>query len=175
MHLRRALTAELTAAELAGVRALLDGAFDEPLEESDWTHALGGTHVLIDDHGDLIGHASVVERTLWYDDKPLRTGYVEAVAVRADRRGHGCGAALMGVVAAIVDEGYELGALGSTERAMSLYRRLGWQLWLGPTYVDTPQGRVPTPDEDGCIFVLGHSSLDITAALTCDWRDGDAW
>jgi aminoglycoside 2'-N-acetyltransferase I len=35
---------------------------------------------------------------------------------------------------------------------------------------------VRTPDEDGYIFVrTGAAALDLTAELTCDWRDGDAW
>ena len=40
----------------------------------------------------------------------------------------------------------------------------------------TPNGVVRTPDEDNGIFVLPASAkLDPTAALTCDFRDGEVW
>ncbi|MEV4418012.1 GNAT family N-acetyltransferase [Catellatospora sp. NPDC049609] len=164
----------MTAARLAEVRGLLDGAFEDGFDEHDWAHALGGTHVLALDGSTVIGHASVVERTLWYGDQPLRTGYVEAVAVRHGHRRSGCGSALMKQVAVLVER-YELGALATSEEAMDFYRRLGWRLWLGPTHVATPDGRVPTPDDDGGIFVLARGRLDLTAPLTCDWRAGDVW
>jgi aminoglycoside 2'-N-acetyltransferase I len=55
---------------------------------------------------------------------------------------------------------------------------LGWERWRGPTYVDTPWGRVRTADEDDGILVLrteDTSALDPTVSLTCDWRQGDVW
>jgi aminoglycoside 2'-N-acetyltransferase I len=40
----------------------------------------------------------------------------------------------------------------------------------------TPAGIVPTPDEDGSIYVLqAGAALDLDGELTCDWREGDAW
>ncbi|BCJ75539.1 aminoglycoside N-acetyltransferase AAC(2')-Ie [Catellatospora sp. IY07-71] len=171
--------AELTAAGRAELRAMLDGAFDGDFDDDDWAHATGGAHVLAFDGDELVGHASVVGRTLWYDGRPLRTGYVEAVAVRHGYRGRGRGTAVMEQVAALIEREYELGALASAELAMPLYRRLGWRLWLGPTHVNGPDGRVPTPDEDGGVFVLtrpgGDPDLDLTEPLTCDWRTGDVW
>ena len=39
-----------------------------------------------------------------------------------------------------------------------------------------PGGPIRTPDDDGSVFVLPIGiSLDATAPLTCDWRDGDVW
>lgn len=35
----------------------------------------------------LVGHASVIQRRLSIRGRALRTGYVEGVGVRADRRG----------------------------------------------------------------------------------------
>jgi aminoglycoside 2'-N-acetyltransferase I len=37
-----------------------------------------------------------------------------------------------------------------------------------------------TPDDDSCLFVLpialpDGGELDLTAEITCDWRDGDVW
>jgi aminoglycoside 2'-N-acetyltransferase I len=35
---------------------------------------------------------------------------------------------------------------------------------------------VRTRDEDDCVYVLPLAAeLDLHAALTCDWRDGDPW
>jgi aminoglycoside 2'-N-acetyltransferase I len=39
------------------------------------------------DGDELVGHGAVVMRRLLHDAQALRTGYVEGVAVRADRRG----------------------------------------------------------------------------------------
>ena len=76
----------------------------------------------------------------------------------------------------IIEAAYDIGALGATDEAVSLYEHRGWIKWLGPTSALTPTGVVRTPDEDDCIYVLpaGHT-LDITGILTCDWRDGDVW
>ena len=46
----------------------------------------------------------------------------------------------------------------------------------GPTSALTPAGVVRTEDDDGSVFVLPvSSSLDLSAELTCDWREGDLW
>jgi aminoglycoside 2'-N-acetyltransferase I len=46
----------------------------------------------------LIGHASVVQRRLLHGGRPFRTGYIEGVAVRPDRRRRGHGDAMMAVL-----------------------------------------------------------------------------
>jgi aminoglycoside 2'-N-acetyltransferase I len=39
-----------------------------------------------------------------------------------------------------------------------------------------PAGTTRTPDDDGSVFVLPVGiDLDASAALACDWRDGDVW
>ena len=58
-------------------------------------HALGGVHAPLWEGEELIGHGSVVMRRLLHDGMALRTGYVEAVAVRADRRRRGHGEVVM--------------------------------------------------------------------------------
>jgi aminoglycoside 2'-N-acetyltransferase I len=119
-----------------------------------------------------------VQRRLLHGGRALRTGYVEAVAVRADRRRRGHGAAVMSVAERYVLGGYQLGALGSAEEAVDFYTGRGWLLWQGPTSAFTPDGGVvPTPDVDGWIYVLPTDAtpLDLSASLTCDWRDGDVW
>jgi aminoglycoside 2'-N-acetyltransferase I len=96
-RLRRLPTAALTAAERAAIRALMDEAFhddhdpDEAFNDDDWQHALGGTHVVLDVDGEILAHASVVERRLQIGELGLRTGYVEAVATSPARQGEGFG------------------------------------------------------------------------------------
>ena len=183
-RLRRVLTGDLTAAEIAAIRGLLWAAFEadesyesaEPFSEDDWQHGLGGTHFVLDLDGEIVAHASVVERELHVDGRPLRTGYVEAVATAPDRQGRGLGSIVMADASAYIRERFELGALGTGRH--SFYERLGWLRWKGPTAVRTPRGTRPTPDEDGDILVLPTPSsprLDLTAPISCEWRPGDVW
>ena len=178
VSLRRAHTAELSAADLAEIRVFLDEAFEGDFADADWEHALGGVHVLADDDGELVGHASVVQRRLAHHGLGIRTGYVEAVAVRADRRGHGLGSALMEEAEDVVRRAYDLGALSTEERARGLYVRRGWQPWAGETWVLAPDGPRRTPDEDDGVLVLQTPTspeLDLAGRLGCDWRPGDVW
>jgi aminoglycoside 2'-N-acetyltransferase I len=169
-------TADLGASTRSAARALLYDVFAGDMTEADWEHALGGVHVLAWEGEALVGHASVIQRRLLHGGRALRAGYVEGLAVRADRRGRGLGAALMDPLERIVRDAYELGALGSTEAAMGFYAARGWLLWQGPSAALTPQGIVRTPQDDGGIHVLPSSAaLDLSGELVCDWRDGDVW
>lgn len=173
----RAHTADLAAATLAAVRALLDEAFaDDPLTEADWEHCLGGLHALAYEGDDLVGHAAVVQRRLLHEGRALRAGYVEGVAVRPGRRGRGHGAAVMATLEEVIRGAYDLGALASTDAGLGFYACRGWQLWRGPLSALTPAGVVPTPDADGCVFVLPAAVAPAPGTgLTCDWRDGEVW
>lgn len=178
--LRRAATAELTADELEALRSFLGEAFgDDPEEvfrDEDWEHTLGGIHVIAAEDGAILAHAAVVERTIHVGERPLRTGYVEAVATRVDRRREGLGRAVMTDAAAIIRAGYELGMLGTGVQAF--YERLGWRVWRGPSAVRTSAGLVPSPDEDGYLMVLDTPTtpdLDPAAQISCEWRPGDSW
>jgi len=113
-ELRTAHTADLDPVTLQAARALLEEVFDGDLAETDWEHALGGVHALVWDGPALIGHGSVIQRRLLHQGRALRAGYVEAVAVRADRQGQGHGAALMGALERVLRGAYDLGALGSS-------------------------------------------------------------
>src|SRR5436305_1008992 len=84
--MRMAETSALDQHVLGELRALLEEAFAGEFSDHDWQHAVGGTHALAYEDGELVGHGSVVPRELVHDGRPLRTGYVEAMAVRADRR-----------------------------------------------------------------------------------------
>jgi aminoglycoside 2'-N-acetyltransferase I len=173
---RTAHTADLDAATLRAARALLDAVFGDELTDEDWDHALGGVHALLWEGGELIGHASVVQRRLLHGGRALRTGYVEAVAVRADRQRRGHGHALMEALERVVRGAYELGALGASDEGAALYAARGWRRWQGRTFALTPDGVVRTEEEDDAIFVLPVSApLDLSGDLTCDWRDGDVW
>jgi len=173
---RTAHTADLDAATLATARSLLDDVFEGEMSDHDWEHALGGIHALAWEGDELIGHASVVQRRLLHDGRALRTGYVEGVGVRADRRRRGVGGALMDALERVLRGAYELGALGATDEAVRLYTAHGWKRWEGPTSALTPEGIVRTVDADGAVYVLPLSTpLDVTGALVCDWRDGDVW
>ena len=95
MLVRRLPTSEVSRADLLVVRDLLVTAFGPGLEErftkTDWDHSLGGTHFLVELDAAIVAHASVIEREIHVGDRPLRTGYVEAVAVAPDRQGGGSG------------------------------------------------------------------------------------
>jgi aminoglycoside 2'-N-acetyltransferase I len=174
-EVRTAHTADLDAATLRAARALLYNVFDD-MTDDDWEHALGGVHALVWEGAELIGHASVIQRRLLHGGRALRTGYVEGVGVRADRRGRGHGAAMMQALERVVRGAYDLGALGATDEAADFYAARGWQLWQGPSSALTPTGVKRTAEDDGAIYVLPlHVPLDLSGELTCDWRDGDVW
>jgi aminoglycoside 2'-N-acetyltransferase I len=176
MEVRTAHTADLPAATLDAARELLEAVFAGELTAEDWEHALGGVHALAWEDGELVGHASVVQRRLLYGGRALRTGYVEGVGVRADRRRRGHGAALLKALDRVIRGAYVLGALGATDEAASLYTSLGWRRWEGPTFALTPSGLLRTAEEDGSVYVLEvEGRLDVTRELACDWRDGDVW
>jgi aminoglycoside 2'-N-acetyltransferase I len=169
-------TADLDPAMLAAARSLLFHAFEGDFDEHDWEHALGGIHALVWEGDELVAHGSVIQRRLLHGERALRTGYVEGVAVRADRRGRGHGAAVMAALEPVIRRAYDLGALGASDMGARLYVARGWQQWQGPTWALTPTGLMRTKDEDGGVYVLPDAvPLDLSGDLTCDWRDGDVW
>ncbi|SDP61753.1 aminoglycoside 2'-N-acetyltransferase I [Klenkia soli] len=178
MELRTLPTANLTAAERTALRDLLDGAFagDDPFDDEDWGHALGGVHVLASRDGELLGHAAVVGRQLIAGGRTLRTGYVEAVAVAAAARRQGIAGALMAEVERLIRGGFELGALAASADGAALYDARGWTRWTGPLRCLTPDGVV---DGDGSwVYVLPVPGIDAGTGdlpLICDWRRGSLW
>ncbi len=182
-RIRGLATGALVEAEVRVIRSLMEAAFgddeDERFTDDDWDHAVGGLHVVLDLDGVIVAHASVVERILEVAGRPLRTGYVEAVATAPEMQGKGHGSRVMQVVSDHIRSTYQLGALGTGRHAF--YERLGWRTWAGPTFVRAPTGPRRTPDEDGFILVLATPStpttpaLDWNAPISCDWRAGDVW
>ena len=179
-RIRRMVTADLQPAEVDEIRALMLEAFgtedDERFRDEDWLHALGGTHIVLEVDGRIVSHAAVVERPIEVGGRPLRTGYVEAMATAPDAQGRGLGSQVMTDVNAFIRGGYDLGMLGTGRQ--SFYERLGWRIWAGPSFVRTADGLQPSPDEDGYLLVLETPTtptLDPAASISCDWRPGDSW
>jgi aminoglycoside 2'-N-acetyltransferase I len=153
----------------------MDAAFDGVSDDT-YENVLGGIHTLVIDDGELIGHASVVQRRMLHGGLALRTGYIEGVAVRADRRRRGHGDAMMAVLERYVRSGYQVGALGASTDGARLYTSRGWQRWRGPVSAMTPDGIRRTPRSDGAVYVLPVSiPLDLSGELTCDWRPASVW
>jgi aminoglycoside 2'-N-acetyltransferase I len=174
-ELHIAHTADLGAGQKAAIRGLMDAVFDGVSDDT-FDNALGGVHALVLSGGELIGHGSVVQRRMLHAGRTLRTGYVEGVAVRADRRRQGHGARLMAPLERIVRSAYDLGALGASPDGARLYAARGWQRWQGPSSAMTPDGIRPTPDSDGHIYVLPVSvPVDVSGELTCDFRPASLW
>ena len=168
-------TSSLDATRLHAIRRLLDDAF-LVFDDDAWEHCLGGMHATIWEGGEVVAHASVVQRRLLHGGQPLRTGYVEAVAVRADRRRRGYGRVVMERLGEVIRGAYEVGGLGAGEPAATLYRSLGWRAWEGRTWVLRPEGLARTPKDDGGVYVLPvTASLDLAGDLACDWRGGEVW
>ena len=179
-RLRRLATRDLAPREIAAIRILLERAFgsdeEERFTDEDWDHAVGGVHFVLDLGGEVIAHASVVERELHVDGRPLRTGYVEAVATAPDRQGAGFGSLVLADVTSLIKDGFEVGALGTGRQRF--YERQGWLIWTGPSFVRTSEGPRRTPEDDGYIMVLPTPSsppIDLTAPISCEWRPGDVW
>ncbi|MDT5232050.1 MAG: aminoglycoside 2-N-acetyltransferase [Mycobacterium sp.] len=169
-------TADLKSDARQRAYEMVNDAFAGEFTDTDWDHALGGMHALIWNRGAIIAHGAVVQRRLLYRGAALRCGYVEAVAVREDWRGQGLAIAILDACEQVIRGGYQLGALSSSDRGRRLYTLRGWLPWRGPTSVLAPSGPTRTPDDDSSVFVLPVGiNLDETAALTCDWRDGDVW
>ncbi len=175
IEVRTVHTSALTGEDLRALRQLLDAAFGDFADE-DFEHALGGMHALVRDGDELVAHGAVVMRRLLHDGAALRTGYVEAVAVRGDRRREGLGALVMDEVERVVRGAYELGALGAAEGAAHWYAARGWQPWSGTTSVVTPDGVRRTPEDDDGVHVLPVTARLVPGSdLACDWRSGDVW
>jgi aminoglycoside 2'-N-acetyltransferase I len=168
-------TGDMAEATLASARALLYEVFDD-MESDDWEHSLGGMHAVAWEGADLVGHAALIQRRLLHRGRALRAGYVEGVAVRADHRRRGVGAAMMAELERVARGAYEVAALGATDEAVPFYTSRGWLPWRGPTSALTPTGIARTTEDDGGVFVLPLAAdLDLDGELTCDWRGGDVW
>lgn len=174
-ELRIVHTADLDSAGLREIRELLDDAFDGDFSDEDFDHGLGGVHALVRDGRGLAAHGALVMRRVRHRGRWLRTGYVEAVAVRADVRRTGLGGRVMAGLERIVDRAYDLGALSASDEGAPLYAARGWQCWPGQVHALSPDGVVRLAEEEGGVYVRPALAgpLDPAGELVFDWRDGD--
>lgn len=180
LRIRTAQSDELDPERHAEITALCEAAFREPFAPV-WERVGPGLHVMAEDGGRIVAHAMIVDRPLYMEnetDVAVDAGYVENVATSPDYEGRGAGSAVMDEIGRILDEAYELGAL-ATERA-GFYERLGWERWLGPTWVRMADGqRVRSAAHDGQILVHRTPStpagLDPTRPIAVDWRPDRPW
>lgn len=176
--IRVVASAALSSEEWSELTDLCVAAFDEPWDDY-WDDIGPGLHVLAEQpEGGIVAHAAIVDRILYPGDAALRAGYVEAVAVWPDRQRHGLGTSVMEVINGMLDERYEIGALGTGSH--DFYARLGWVTWQGPTWIRQPDGRLDrSPDEDGGIMVrrtpMTPLDLDLSTPIAVDWRPGEVW
>lgn len=168
-------TTEASDEFLAAIRRLLEEAFGEGFDDDDWDHTLGGHHVVVADGGVVVAHAAVVSRTLEVAGRAFRSGYLEGVATAPSEQGRGLGSLAMVEVATLLRREYEMGGL-STGRDR-FYERLGWERWLGPTFVRRgPVTDRTEEDDDVMVLRFGPSAaVDRTEALSCEGRAGDDW
>lgn len=178
VSVRVAPSAEVPEEVMVSAKALMTLAFGDRFTDHDWEHALGGVQAWIQERDEVLAHAALVRRALWIGERRFDAGYVEAVAVRPEHQGHGLGAAVMASLEGRASA-YDLVALSASDGAGGFYGARGWVPWRGPTGVRSTARRVPTPDDDGAVWVLGGRlaliGLDLDADLDCDWRVGDAW
>lgn len=171
-------SAELTAAEWSELTDLCIAAFEESWDGY-WESIGPGLHVIAeDDEERILAHAGIVDRLLYLGDAVLRAGYLEAVAVLPafQRRGHGT--AVMEVINRLLDEGYELGGLGTGSH--HFYEQLGWVTWQGTAWIRQPGGRLDRAlDRDGGIMVRRTPTtppdLDVSLPIAVDWRPDEVW
>ena len=176
--IRVVASADLSSSDWSTLTDLCVAAFNEPWDDY-WESIGPGVHVIAEDgRRGIVAHAAIVDRLLYPGDATLRAGYVEAVAVWPELQRNGLGTDVMEVIDAMIDESYELGALGTGSHGF--YRRLGWVVWQGQTWIRERDGSLQrSPDEDGGIMIrltaATPKDLDLTLPIAVDWRPGEVW
>jgi aminoglycoside 2'-N-acetyltransferase I len=165
--------AALSEAEWAAIVALCEAAFAEDFSRY-FAPFARSWHVLVRRDDALVCHACWVERGLQPAGLPiLHTAYIEAVATHPEWQRRGYGTLAMARIAEEIGS-YELGALSPA--VAPFYERLGWEHWRGPTAIRTTAGLLPTPDEEIMILRLPQTpTLDLDAAISAEWREGEVW
>jgi aminoglycoside 2'-N-acetyltransferase I len=164
---------QLTPAEYDAVCQLCSAAF--ATDYSPFLRSFAApTHVLARLNGRLVGHALWVTRWLQPAGRaPLRTAYVEGVAVDMSLRRQGIGTMVMRRVGEAI-QAYELGGLSTGSD--SFYARLGWQSWCGPLSIRTTNGEIATPADRLMVLLLPQTPrLDLSEPMSAEWRDGELW
>jgi aminoglycoside 2'-N-acetyltransferase I len=168
---------EITVATRASLRELWLRAFGDRFSDDDAEHAYGGVHVLGYDGERLIGHGSAVPRRIRFGEAPWRTvGYVEAVATEPLWQGRGIGTCVMKALHEQIASRWPA-ALLSTGPARGFYESLGWEPWRGTSYTKTGAAVVADDEHGGLMILRLDDSVapDLSVAVTCEDRSGDAW
>lgn len=168
-------SAELSAQVRDEILALCERAYGEDLRPA-LAALVEPVHVLASVEGTIVSHALWVTRWLVpRGSAPLRTAYLEAVATDPMHERRGFASAVMRTLVSRVAT-FQLAALCPSDRGQALYRRLGWQRWIGPLSIRQGAGVIETPEESVMIYRLPSSPpLDLTEPLSADWRPGDLW
>ncbi len=166
----------LTPEQRQAIVRLCTEAYDEDFSRI-FEMLPGSVHVLAYREAELVGHACWVTRWLQPGEHaPLRTAYVEAVAVMPNYQGRGWGKQVMRETAAAILQypEFDLAALSPSHSAF--YTPLGWKSWRGATAIRTEQGLIDTTGEDVMILHLPNTPpLDLDATLSAEWRVGELW
>ena len=166
----------LTDEQRQGIVRLCTEAYDEDFSRM-FEMLPGSVHVLAYLGNELVGHACWVTRWLQPGERePLRTAYVEAVAVAPAYQGRGWGKQVMRETAAAISQypEFDLAALSPSEPVF--YAPLGWESWRGPTAIRTEHGLIDTTGDDVMILRLPATPpLDLDEPLSAEWRVGELW
>ena len=177
---RLAHTYELDTQTLATIRRLCADTFGRGVpgnfDDDDWDHALGGVHAIATEGEAIVAHAAVVQRRMLHGARALRTGYVEAVAVRPDRQRRGLGAAVMQALAPVIRGRLRARCLGRRPGCRTAVHVARLAAVARSDVGADAAGIERTPDDDDSTYVLPlETPLDLSGDLVCDWRDGDVW
>lgn len=164
---------ELKETEKEALFLFLDQVFKGNFSRTDLSHALGGIHLFIKDKETLIGHVSIVQRSMVVGEKAHYVGYVEAMAVSKNYQRQGIGQKLMSQVNEIIEKAYDFGALCSSEDGFSLYQKMDWKNWHGELKEFGLSG-IKDSDEKILVFNL-KDTININDNFICDYREGDCW
>jgi aminoglycoside 2'-N-acetyltransferase I len=144
---------ELSEGDLAALLAWLEDAYGDPIgswRRETWTDLGPGPHIMLDDpDGELLAHACIDWVPVMIGDVVLAAGYLEAVATRADSRRKGFGSVVVEAAQTEIETHAEIGSL-ATGHSHSLYERLGWVCWTGPTSVTERDGSITRTAEEDC-------------------------
>ncbi len=169
-------TSEASPDFLSELRNLLDAAFGDSFSNDDWDHGLGGRHFALLQEAHLVAYCTVVPRTIYVEEKPYSCGYLENVASAPDKRHRGLASAVVREANAYISASFEMGGLSTSKH--DFYSKLGWKVWLGPTFVKSGNTWRSSEGENGGIMIFETgpmSNLNLHHKIACEERPGDDW
>jgi aminoglycoside 2'-N-acetyltransferase I len=181
MRVRVRERGDFTAEELDRLLHWLEDAYEDgPWRPEHWDEIGPGPHILAEEaDGELLAHACIAWVPIRVDRDTIRSGYLEDVATRKDRRGRGYGSAVVTAATSLIGDAAEIGFLATGSQPF--YEALGWVRWRGPSSASEPDGSItPTPEDDGYIMALTFphtpASVSVDQPIVRPRRDPDeAW